>query len=179
MRTRGILLGLAIVVLLSMPARAQLAMYAEGTGASLQLPQTSHLYGSTFGFYDQKRAGLFAMGADFRGSITRHGDTSGLYTDEAYDTGLFGVRVAATPHVLPVMPYGEALMGLGYWRGGVGTTRQDSRHVIFQFLAGVDYTVLPHIDWRVVEFSYGRVGAPLGGFINPEALSTGIVLRLR
>jgi hypothetical protein len=178
MRVRGIILGLGAMVLLSVPAaRAQLAMYAQATGASLQLPNTAHVYGATFGFYDTKRLGLVAIGPDFRGAILKRGDSQGLYTDQALDTGLGGVRVTITPRALPLMPYGEATIGLGYWRGGVGTTRQDSTHAMMQLVAGVDYTIVPRVDWRVAEFSYGRVGGELG-FINPETLSTGIVLRL-
>lgn len=177
MRVRDIVLGL-VVVLLSVPARAQWALYAQATGASLQLPNTGHLYGATFGFYDMKRMGLVAIGPDFRGAILRRGNSQGMFTDQALDTGLGGVRVAVTPRILPLMPYGEAMIGLGYWRGGVGTTRQDSTHAMMQLVAGVDYTIVSRVDWRAVEFSYGRVGAPLGGFINPETLSTGIVLRL-
>jgi hypothetical protein len=37
--------------------------------------------------------------------------------------------------------------------------------------------VLPRLDWRVVEFSYGGLSA-LNGTLNPRTLSTGLVLRL-
>jgi hypothetical protein len=180
-RVCGIVLGLAVVVFGSAAAKAQIAVYGEATGATLQFPNAAHVYGGTFGFYDVKRAGPVTVGADFRGALLKRGSSQGIYNDTALDYGQFGVRVAAAPGVIPMlhslMPYGEALFGLGYWRGGVGVTRQDKDHALFQGIVGADYAIKPRVHWRVVEFSYGRAGAQ-PGFINPMTLSTGIVLQL-
>ena len=181
MLVRGIMLGLAAIVLWGAPARAQIAIYGQATGASLRFPNTSHLYGGTFGFYDTKRTGPITIGGDFRGGLLKRGSSVGSFNDQAMDLGQLGVRVAVAPGVLPLlhslMPYAEALGGIGYWRGGVGVTRQDATHSLVQLIAGADYAIVPHIHWRVVEFSYGRAGADPGR-INPEMLSTGIVLQL-
>jgi len=178
MQVRSMVWALAAIGLLSVPAQAQWAIYAQASGSNLQVPNTTNVYGATFGFYDTKKAGPVLLGADFRGAMMGRGNTSGSYTDQALDMGLLGVRVAAAPGKLRLMPYVEALLGRGYWRGGEGITRQDSTHGMLQGVAGVDYRMSAHVDWRVVEFGYARVGAELGGFINPETLSTGIVLRL-
>jgi hypothetical protein len=158
-----------------------MAFYAQATGASLQFPNTSHLFGGTFGFYDTKRTGPVTIGADFRGALLKRGSSVGPFNDQALDMGQLGVRVAGAPGVIPVlhslMPYAEGLIGLGYWRGGIDVTRQDKTHALMQIVAGVDYAIVQHVQWRVVEFSYGRAGAQ-PGFINPETLSTGIVLQL-
>jgi hypothetical protein len=158
------------------PARAQMAVYGEFTGANTGLSNTPHLYGATFGFYTTARMGLIALGPDLRGIIARHGSTT-PNADQAMDFGLGGLRLAVTPRVLPIMPYLEVLGGVGYQRVGQGSTRRDKFSGAAQFLAGVDYTVIPRLDWRVVEFSYGRLGSSVG-VLNPKTLSTGIVLRL-
>jgi hypothetical protein len=179
-RVYGMVLGLAAMALWVSPARGQIAIYGEATGASLQFPNSSHVYGGTFGFYDTKPVGPVSVGLDFRGALLKRGSSVGPYNDTALDTGQFGVRVAANPGVLPLhslIPYAEGTIGVGYWRGGVGVTRQDKMHALMQIIAGLDYAIVPRVHWRVVEFSYGRAGAQ-PGFINPMTLSTGIVLPL-
>jgi hypothetical protein len=174
-------LGLAVVVLGSASAKAQIAVYGEATGATLQFPNAAHVYGGTFGFYDVKPVGPITIGADFRGALLKRGSSQGIYNDTALDFGQLGVRVAAAPGAIPMlhslMPYGEAMLGVGYWRGGVGVARQDKTHALMQLIVGADYAIKPRVHWRVVEFSYGRAGAQ-PGFINPMTLSTGIVLQL-
>jgi hypothetical protein len=180
-RVCGIVLGLAVVMFGGAAAKAQIAVYGEATGATLRFPNASHVYGGTFGFYDVKPVGPVTIGADFRGALLKRGSSLGIYNDTALDYGQFGVRVAAAQGAIPLlhslMPYGEAMFGVGYWRGGVGVARQDKTHALFQAIVGADYAIKPHVHWRVVEFSYGRAGAQ-PGFINPMTLSTGIVLQL-
>jgi hypothetical protein len=174
-------LGLAVAALLSTSARAQIAIYGQATGGNLNFPNASHVYGGTFGIYDTKRVGLISIGADFRGVILQRGSKYGFFNDTALDAGQLGVRVAGAPGAIPkvhsLMPYLEGTIGVGYWRGGVGVTRQDKTHALMQIVAGADYAIVPRIHWRVVEFTYGRAGAQ-PGFINPETLSIGIVLQL-
>jgi hypothetical protein len=160
----------------ALPARAQLAAYGEATDASLRFQSTPHMVGGTFGLFYTKPVGLVAVGADFRGVMVKKGGTDGTNNDTKLDEGQFGIRLSAAKHVLPLslMPYGEALVGLGYWRGGAGVFRQDQSHALFQAIAGVDVPVYKRLDWRVIEFSYGRAGAK-PGFINPIAISTGLV----
>ena len=180
MRVCGILLGVAAMFIGSTPARAQVAMYGEATGGTLKFQETPHIYGGTFGFYDTKRVGAVGIGADFRGGVLERGSNKGPNTDTVLDMGQFGVRVAAAPGVLPVplVPYVEVLTGLGYWRGGVSVTRQDANHLFTQVVGGADLRVSKQIDWRVVEFSWGRLGAQPGA-IYPMMLSSGIVIRFR
>ena len=102
MRVCGILLGLAAMLIGSMSARAQVAMYGEATGGTLKFQETPHIYGGTFGFYDTKRVGAVGIGADFRGGVLERGSNKGPNTDTVLDMGQFGVRVAAAPGVLPV-----------------------------------------------------------------------------
>jgi hypothetical protein len=80
-------------------------------------------------------------------------------------------------HIIPLHPYVEATAGVGNlnFEGGSPT---NSTRFEYQFLGGLDYTVLPRIDWRVAEFSYGELSALNGNSFHPRTLSTGIVLRL-
>jgi hypothetical protein len=162
------------------PADAQVGLYLQGTASLLQFQSTPFMYGATFGGFRMKDAGPVSLGPDFRGGITEsHNGTSRPLTDEALDFGLVGVRVAASPRVLPLSlkPYGEAMIGVGYWRGGLSVARQDKLHMLVQFVGGVDCPVSKHFDWRVAEFTFGRAGAQPGS-IYPITVSTGIVLRL-
>jgi hypothetical protein len=180
-RVRGILLGLAVAILGSASAWAQIAIYGQATGATLQFPNAQHVYGGSFGVFDVKAVGPISIGADFRGALLGKGSSVGPYNSTALDMGQLGVRVAVSPGVIPhlpaLMPYAEVLAGVGYWRGGVGVTRQDKMHSLAQIIGGLDYAIKPLIHWRVVEFSYARAGAQ-PGHINPMTLSSGIVLQL-
>jgi hypothetical protein len=64
---------------------------------------------------------------------------------------------------------------------GVGTIYSDK----FQYLVagGLDYTLVPHVDFRVVEVGYGRMSGVSSGGSAPTAtlvsVSTGLVVRFR
>jgi hypothetical protein len=158
-------------------AHAQTAIYGEFTAAKLSAPNTSWMYGPTVGLYHDSEHGLFATGLDVRGTFAGRGNSNGPYTNETLDTIEGGVRLAVTPRVLPLKPYGEVLGGFGHLKTGEGSARTSSTKFAYQFVGGVDFTLLPRIDWRVVEFSYGRL-AGLGDSFVPKTLSTGVVFRL-
>ncbi|WP_188554703.1 hypothetical protein [Edaphobacter dinghuensis] len=158
-------------------AHAQTVIYGEFTAAKLSAPNTSWMYGPTVGLYHDSEHGLFATGLDIRGTFAGSGNTNGAYTNQLLDTVEGGVRLAITPRVLPFKPYGEVLGGLGHLKTGEGSARTSSTKFAYQFIGGVDFTILPRIDWRVVDFSYGRL-AGLGDSFVPKTLSTGIVFRL-
>ena len=88
---------------------------------------------------------------------------------------MIGPRVSVHPRVLPFMPYLEGLGGIGYYDFGAG--QGSNTKFEYQLLAGIDYTVIPRLDWRIVEFSYGGLSA-LNGNLHPKTISTGLVLRL-
>lgn len=172
----GLALGMALAGIAAAPAKAQLAAYGEATDANLRFQGTPHMVGGSFGLFYTKTAGPVAAGVDFRGVMVKRGGSLGSENDTKLDEGQLGIRVAAAHGVLPfsLMPYGEALLGLGYWRGGVNVAREDQSHVLFQGIAGVDLPLYKRLDWRVIEASYARVGA-YPGSIDPIAVSTGLV----
>ncbi len=157
--------------------RAQTAIYAEFTGGKVSAANTDWMYGPTIGLYHDNGLGLIALGYDVRGSFLRRGDTHGADSNQSLNSLEVGARAAITPHVLPFKPYVEALVGYGGLTVGQGAARESASHLTYQFLGGVDFTFFPRLDWRVVEFSYGRLSG-LGDTYAPKTLSTGLVFRL-
>jgi hypothetical protein len=76
-----------------------------------------------------------------------------------------------------VKPYAEALAGVGH-ASFSGNSANSVTKFEYQFLGGLDFTVLPRLDWRVVEFSYGGLAGLDNGSIHPKTLSSGLVLRI-
>ncbi len=151
----------------SLAGGAQTGIYAAFTGAKLN-PNTDWIYGPTVGVYlDTWHFGLVSAGIDLRGQFLGGGGATQL------NSGLGGVRVAATPHILPIKPYAEAIGGIGYYKFAQGS----STNFEYNFLGGIDFTFFPRLDWRVAEFSYGSISGLDNGF-HPKTLSTGLVFRL-
>lgn len=152
----------ALLVPSCLAVRAQTAIYAQVTGQSNDLSSSNgYFWGSTFGVYqDRHSLALLHVGLDARGVIVKNGSTT-------LGSGLAGVRASIVPHVLPIKVYGEAL-------GGVSVAA--TKNFQYQINGGLEYTVLPHVDWRAVEVAYNGYSGSNNG--NPVALSTGIVLRL-
>lgn len=162
---------LLLLIFAAVTATAQIGVYGEFSAAKLNVPNTNWIYGSTFGGYlDKGQFWILSTGLDARGAILGSGATS-------FDSGLVGPRLAVRPHIVPIQPYIEALIGLGHADYGQGAGQVGATKFQYQFLGGLDLTILPRIDWRVVEFSYGGLSG-LGSSFNPKTLSTGIVVRL-
>ena len=156
---------------LALPASAQIGLYGTFSASNFNVPNTGWQYGSTFGIYDNHWSiPFFALGVDGRGSVLGTGSTTSV-------SGLVGPRLVFKPHVLPLMPYVEALAGAGHIEVGEGSARTTATKFEYNFVGGLDFTIFPRLDWRVVEFSYGGLSGFNGSF-NPRTLSTGIVFRL-
>lgn len=155
----------------SLPAVAQIGIYGEFSAADFNVPNTGWQTGTTFGIYDNHwTVPFFALGVDGRGAVV-NGDGASIAS------GLVGPRLVFKPHVLPVMPYVEGLVGAARADAGEGSAYSSSTRFEYNVVAGLDYTFFPRLDWRVVEFSYG--GLPgFSGTFNPRTLSTGVVFRL-
>src|SRR5260370_26024204 len=168
-------------------AHAQIGIYAtcdasrrSSTNVFLSPPTGSDntanawLYGPTIGFYDDfLHLGPVHLGADVRGDFV-HG---GGYTR---DSVLVGARLSVHPPLLPVKPYLQASVGLAHSKG---INTDYSNNPEYQIAGGVDVTILPRIDWRMLEVSGGSLlnytyGTGLNQTNNIVTFSTGIVLRL-
>ena len=165
------LIPVLVLLVSSTGAIAQIGLYGEFSAAKPNVPQVGWIYGPTFGaYYDPWHVPFLAAGLDVRGVLLGSGTNK-------LDSGLFGPRLVFQPHVLPIQPYVEGLIGVGHAQFGQGMAAVDETKFEYQFLGGLDMTVFPRIDWRVVEFSYGGLSG-LGTSYNPETISTGLVVRL-
>ncbi len=150
------------------PASAQLAVYAGFSGARVAGGSSEWAYGPLVGLYKQSGylASTINIGGDLRGSfLNRNGFN--------YYTGAAGPRVAFKAPALPLRPYVEGLVGVASYNSGNGT--ESTTHFNYQILAGLDVTLIPKIDWRVIEFDYSAVS---GQNVNAKMLTTGLVLRI-
>ncbi len=164
--------ALAFLALSVLPANAQLGVYANFSAAKLNVANTDWIYGPGFGGYlDHGHFIFLSTGIDARAEILGTGSAT------KFDAGYIGPRVAFRPHVLPVKPYVEGLVGAGHYEVGQGIAYSEATKFSYQFVGGVDYTLLPRIDWRVAEFSYGGLSF-LDTSLHPKTISTGIVVRL-
>jgi hypothetical protein len=164
-----LLTALSLAFVPALPAAAQLGLSGDFTVSRLSHPvgtvsSPTTLYGETVSAYYQ-RGIFFAYGGDVRASFL---GGSGL----SLNSGAIGPRVALKPHAVPLQVYGEALGGFNSYTGGpfVSSTTQAE----YQLIVGGEYTVFPHIDWRVVEYTYTSASNSL----SSHSLSTGIVLRI-
>jgi hypothetical protein len=167
---RTLFLLLFAVFVTSIAADAQTGIYVEFGASKIDAPSNDWIYGPTFGVYhDFYAVPLLHLGADLRGSVLGISQTTTL------TSGMLGPRVSVHPHVLPIMPYLEGLGGIGYYDFGEG--QGSNTQFEYQLLAGIDFTLIPHLDWRVVEYSYGGLST-LDGTLHPKTISSGLVLRL-
>lgn len=162
---------LACLIGFALPVAAQTGVYAMFSASDFQTPGVGRQYGPTFGVYhDMWHLPVVHAGFDLRATLLGSGST------KAY-TGMIGPKLQLHPHVLPVMPYVEGLVGAGDVQVGEGASAIDKTAVAYEGGAGIDWTILPRIDWRVLEFSAGGFSS-LNASVSPRTLSTGLVVRL-
>jgi len=156
-------------------AHAQVGLYGQFSATHFNsdaIPNTNEWgYGGGFGLYGDFSKFRFArVGGDLRVQFTR----------PATNTTLFSVLVGPRldfrpPKLVPLNPYAECIFGPGHFTYGnnaPATTQFD-----FRVIGGLDKAVLPRVDWRVVEVSWGQLNT-FSGRLRPITISTGIVLRL-
>jgi hypothetical protein len=167
------LLALSLFLFSPLSLHAQLGLYGAFTVQNLGAPNNNgySFYGGTFGAYlASGRLAILSLGVDLRGSFTRG-------AGDSFDSGAIGPRLALNTHILPIQPYVEGTVGLGSLNLAGGSSSNGVRFE-YQLLGGLDFTVLPRVDWRVAEYSYGGLSSVNGDNFHPKSLSTGIVLRL-
>jgi hypothetical protein len=164
MRIKTFSLLFALMLAVPVAAHAQTAVYAEFTGATLSVG-LPHIYGGTFGVYSQKTFGVIALGGDVRG-FALSGNSS-----ESYNGVVAGPRLVIKPRVFPISPYVELLGGFSRVSANGGNGDTD---LAYNAVFGLDSTIVPHVDWRAIEYTYGEERTTGLAY---KALSTGIVVR--
>lgn len=185
MQPRATLLFVVLVfcVTLAPVASAQTGLYVNFTAQHVdansrplldtagKLSDGLWMFGPTFGIYhDFWKAGPLHLGADFRGSVLSRGDAK-------MNNALAGFRGSVHTHVLPVVPYIQASAGIAGFNYG---RRQDLSTVLqYELVGGVDATILPQLDWKLVEVGGGGLtsGGNGGGGNGLFHISTGLAFR--
>ncbi len=162
--------------------------YTEGTTSYTN--GSFDAVGGTFGlYYDWRTYGPVRLGADVRGSIDN--STKGAYTSTVAGghlaSGLGGVRASFHVPLIPLKPYVQGSVGFARTNfgtdynsalatSGVSNTTgiQLSNHVEYDVFVGADLSILPFVDFRVVELGYGAVQGHSHTY-PIESLSSGIV----
>jgi hypothetical protein len=173
-------------------AQAQIGIYITPVGVHVSNPtpdtgvfaflgsgETSRTFaGVGFGFYDDfHHSGSIDAGIDIRDSIVRG---AGAHLNSF----LLGPRIAFKPTSAPVKPYLQAEIGVGTTRAA--TNPASLSRFLYNVAGGVDWTIAPHIDFRVIEIGYGSVqtisSGVFGDVNNPTNsqlinFSSGLVFR--
>lgn len=161
-----------ISLMLAGSARAQTGIYGTVSASNFNTPNVDWQYGSTFGVYhDFLHVPFVSAGIDARAQLLGSGTSK-------VDSGLVGPHIQLHPHLLPLMPYAEGLIGGASVHLGQGLATTDKTGLAYEGAAGIDWTILPRFDWRVVEFSYEGVSGLSASEVSPRTLSTGIVFRI-
>jgi hypothetical protein len=113
--------------------------------------QTSQIFGGVDfgGYYEFAHYSKFDVSADMRDAI-QHGNNASL------NSFLVGLRVAAHPMAFGLKPYGQFSVGAGRTRPPASNAHIE--RLQYGVFGGLDRPLNKHIDWRVVEVSYGSVG---------------------
>ncbi|MCU1313566.1 MAG: hypothetical protein JWM54_1323 [Acidobacteriaceae bacterium] len=152
------------------PAHAQTGLYGGFNAAKVNQPSNKWAYGGLFGIYsDFAKVPPVRVGGDLRFSVLRLDSNTTLFST------LIGPRVAFHPPAIPLTPYAEILIGTG--RYSFGNNVGSATKFQYEVLGGVDRPLVPHLDWRVVEFSYSRLATVQRQRLSMETLTTGLVLR--
>jgi hypothetical protein len=160
------LLPLLLLVLLCplLHAQARLAIYGTVGGETTGLGNEGWSTAGTVGAYhDFAGGGPISLAFDGRADLSTN-----------VNSFLFGPRLAVHAPAFPIKPYGEFLVGASWYRPPGGTTKGSS-DFIYRWVGGIDSAILPHVDWRVFDFSYG--GGISNATVHQKSLTTGLVVR--
>ncbi len=135
---------------------------------------TERPYGGTVGlYYDFRNIGPVRFGADLRGNFLNANKSAEQYASGPdllrYYSGLGGARATFKTPFKMVRPYAEGLAG--YTR--VTRPLNTNTYTQVQGLAGIDLDLFPNVDFRLIEFGYGRLIGSDGHGI--QSIGLGIV----
>ena len=143
-----------------------------------------NLLGGTFGgYYDFFKLGPVKLGVDARGTLssaTRGAQKQANGPGARLYSGLGGVRAVFHTRWVPIRPYVQGSAGFARTDYGLPNTVNGQIKLTnnFQYMgyAGVDITLLPVMDFRLVEFGYG--GLSNNHNYPVKTVSSGIVFHL-
>jgi hypothetical protein len=181
--------GMFTVDRLSNIASSPLPVPPNSTGTAFARANTVDPIGGTGGvYYDFMKLGPVKLGADLRGSImtTKRGAYISFNGPGAriYSV-LGGVRGSFQTPIKSLKPYLQISAGLGRSDYGLFSGSGSGPNPVYsnfeyEGLAGLDIKLLPIMDWRVAEFSYGGLD-PFGTYSHNypiKQVSMGFVFHL-
>lgn len=131
------------------------------------------------GYYEFLHFAKSDVSIDVRDAV-QHGNSA------SFNSFMVGARLAAKPMVFNLKPYGQFSVGEG--RTKAPLTAAHITRLEYAVYGGVDRPLAKHVDWRILEVSYGTVAtissATFGGTTpipNARVLgfSTGFVFRFK
>jgi|ERR1700722_19135641 len=145
-------------------AQSRFAIYGTFGGEKSGLPNQGWTTAETFGLYvGITNLGPLAVSADARADLSSN-----------INSVLIGPRAALHFHLFPLKPYAELLIGGStYARTAAGL--KDSGQFASRAVFGADTAILPHLDWRIIDFSTGINQSANG--TRQKTISSGLVLR--
>lgn len=190
MNLRKALLSTSLVVLaFAGSARAQTSVYGtvtvdhvtgikcQGTTCGSNDGTINPVGGMGGVSYDLRSVGPVRLGVDVRASSVVGNKNAAIYSNfprpRIYSV-LGGVRASFKTPLVQLKPYVEGLVGYG--RSNFAATPYASG-LEFRGLAGVDLSLLPALDFRVVELGVGSL-RNTGNSYSIESISTGVVFHL-
>ena len=157
------LLPLLVLSTSTLHAQAKFAIYGTGGGEKTGIVnQNDWNTAATFGFYyGIYHVGPLDLSADARADLSSN-----------IKSGLLGPRLAFHLPIIAVKPYAEVLVG-GSTYPNTPSGLSISNKIVGRVVGGVDTAILPHLDWRMIDYSYGLNSAAS----HQQTISTGLVLR--
>ena len=147
-------------------AEAQIAAYGGFSGAAVSGGSTPSAWGGLVGVYAQKRHFIVvSAGGDLRASFLKR---NGFH----YNTGAIGPRLAFRIPIVPLRPYVEGLVGVAHYNVGAGSS--NGTRLNYHAVAGLDWTVMPRVDWRVFDYDFSGTT----GSVSANIFSMGISIRV-
>ncbi|MGA8939140.1 MAG: hypothetical protein WB439_08250 [Acidobacteriaceae bacterium] len=162
MKLRFLVPALALA-LTTIAAHAQIGIYFNpvvsrisnskadtGPFAFLGDGKTAQTFGGVdFGaYYDFAHYSKADLGVDVRDAI-QHGNSA------SFNSFLVGVRLAAKPMAFNLKPYVQVSVGEGRTKAPLSSAH--IQRLQFGVFVGLDKPLNKHVDWRIVEISYGTV----------------------
>ena len=151
----------------SLHAQAKLAIYGTVGGEKTEINNEGWTTAGTFGLYlGIAKFGPINIAIDARGDLS-----------DNINSGLFGPRVALKLPLFPLKPYVEVLGGFSSY-SPQNNGAKNITDANYRWVGGIDTTILPHLDWRIADYSYSGGGITEGNrTVHPQTLSTGLVIR--
>lgn len=152
---------------ISLHAQARAAVYGTIGRENSGVVHEPWTLGGTIGAYaDYSNTGPIALAADLRADLSSN-----------IKSILIGPRVAFHAPAFPIKPYAEFLVGRASFNNshlgfGIKLPSQFTARYVF----GADVTILPHIDWRAIDYS-AALNASAGNGGYAKTVSTGLVVR--